>query len=195
MFRHRGRSGPTAADGPDGAARRRQSGQALLELALVAPLLILLLAGLVQFALIFETQIGINNAIREAARRGASLTTDATTAQANADWTLAELQTLLGNTQNHDSSLDTLEVCFFTPSTYTLDASGNAQVMVRIKDTYKHPLFLPLVNLILDGIDGSSDSRLAADNVVQFHVEQTTSTNIGSGAYARNYVDATACAT
>ena len=124
MFRHRGRSGPTAADGPDGAARRRQSGQALLELALVAPLLILLLAGLVQFALIFETQIGINNAMREAARRGAALTTpDVATAQANANWTLTELQTVLANAQNHDASQDTLEVCFFTPATYTQDAS------------------------------------------------------------------------
>ena len=188
MFRHKGRSGAKRAN------RGRQSGQALLELALVAPILILLLAGLVQFALIFETQIGINNAIREAARRGASLTTDATTMQANANWTLAELQTLLGNTQNHDSSLDTLEVCFFTPTTYAQDASLNYQVMVRIKDTYKHPLFLPIVNLILDGIDGTTDSRLAADNVVQFRVEQTTSTNIGAGAYARNYVDATVCA-
>jgi hypothetical protein len=65
--------------------------------------------------------------------------------------------------------------------------------MVRIKDTYRHALFVPLVNLLLDGIDGTNDNRLAAGNVVQFHVEQTTDTNIGTGAYARNYTGAAAC--
>ncbi|MEO8272472.1 MAG: TadE family protein [Chloroflexota bacterium] len=172
-----------------GAHRRGQSGQALLELALVAPILILILAGLVQFALIFETQIGINNAVREAARRGASLTTpDGATAQANANWTLTELQSVLGNSQTHDPSRDKLEVCFFTPA-QPLDASGKAQVMVRITASYSHPLFLPLVNLILDGIDGVPDNSLAAGYTTQFHVEQTTDTNIGEGAFARNYVD------
>src|SRR4029077_3700786 len=97
-----------------GAARTssRESGQALLELALVAPVLILILAGLVQFALIFETQIGIDNAIREAARRGATLDTDTTNMQANANWVLAQAQTLLGNSQGHDVTLDTVDVCY-----------------------------------------------------------------------------------
>ena len=98
MFRVKGRSGA------EGARRGRQSGQALLELALVAPILILLLAALVQFALIFERQVGISNAVREAARRAA--TYDAKTpaeAQANAVWTLED-QTQAATAQDCDGN-------------------------------------------------------------------------------------------
>lgn len=181
MFRHadRGRAPGATGDG--------QSGQALLELALIAPILIMLLAGLVQFALIFETQIGINNAIREAARRAAALAApDDATAQVNADWTLAQVKLLLANAQNHDASFDTIEVCIVRPSAYPTDPSGNPQVVVRIKDTYRHPVFLPIVSMILDGIDGTADGRLAASNSTEFHVEQTGTITVSNGGVARS---------
>ena len=54
-------------------ARRRdrsgESGQALLELALVVPLLVLLVMAIFQFAYVLESQMGLTNAVREAARR------------------------------------------------------------------------------------------------------------------------------
>jgi Flp pilus assembly protein TadG len=181
-----------------GAARKssRESGQALLELALVAPIIILLLMGLTQFALIFERQIGIENAVREGARRTAALAApDAGTAGTNATWALAQVETLLGNSQTHVAALDKIEVCIFTPAApNNVDPAGNAQVMVRIKETYRHPLWLPIVSLILDPIDGTTDQSLAVTTSSQFHVEQTGSNDIGTGAYARNYVDATPCA-
>jgi Flp pilus assembly protein TadG len=178
-----------------GAATKssRESGQALIELALVAPVLILILAGLVQFALIFETQIGIDNAIREAARRGATLDTDTTNMQANANWTLAQAQTLLGNSQNHDAARDTVEVCFFTPTANSTDPSGNVQVDVRVTDAYRHPLFLPIVDLILDQIDGVTDQSLKASSTTEFHVEQTGSHDVGAGAAARTDGTSTVC--
>jgi Flp pilus assembly protein TadG len=127
---------------------KREAGQALLELALVAPLMILLLVSLVQFAIIFERQIGINNAIREAARRGATLATpDVAMAMTNADWTLAELETALGNSQTHNPAQNRgLEVCYFTPAAPDdIDPSGNHQVSVKVTAGYAHPLFLPLI--------------------------------------------------
>jgi Flp pilus assembly protein TadG len=172
-----------------GAATKstRESGQALLELALIAPVLILILAGLVQFALIFERQIGIDNAIREAARRGATLdTTDLTTAQANANWTLGQAQTLLGNSQNHETVRDTITVCYFTPPTNQQDPQGHFQVDVRVTDSYRHPLFLPIVDILLDQIDGVQDQSLKATSTTEFHVEQTGSNNIDTGAGARS---------
>lgn len=178
----------------DRAGRSRESGQALLELALIAPILIMLLAGLVQFALIFESQIGITNAVREAARRGASLAApDQPTAQANATWTLGQLQTLLANSQTHSGSRDTIEVCIVTPASKPLDASGTTQVVVRITESYRHPLFLPIVDLILDGIDGVSDRSLAASTFTEFHVEQTGVPNVGSGGFARSPAGGTFC--
>jgi Flp pilus assembly protein TadG len=176
-------------------SRSRESGQALLELALVAPIIILLLMGLIQFALIFERQIGINNAVREAARRAATFDTpDSATASTNAAWTLTTLQSLLGNSQAHETSRDVIEVCIVTPAApYDVDASGNEQVVVRIKASYRHPLFLPIVTQIIDGIDGANDSSLLASTSTEFHVEQAGSHNIGTGGFARTTSDATPC--
>jgi Flp pilus assembly protein TadG len=175
--------------------RSGQRGQALVELALVAPILLLLLMGLVQFAIIYERQIGITNAVREAARRAATWDTpDGATAVGNAAAALTLVQTLLGNSQTHDGSRDKLEVCYFTPAAYPVDASGNGQVMVRIREDYRHPLFLPIITQILDGIDGVIDDSLLASTQSEFHVEQSGSFNIGAGAFARSPAgDSTAC--
>jgi hypothetical protein len=177
-----------------------ERGQALLELALVAPIMILLLASLVQFGIIFERQIGIENAVREAARRGATLTTknDTGIAQTNANWTLTQLNTLLANTQTHDASLDRdLEVCIYTPTgSNATDPAGNHQVWIKVSAGYAHPLFLPIIDLILDGIDGDpSDRRLRVDTSATFHVEQgeTGDFNLGSGVAARSSGDVTPC--
>jgi Flp pilus assembly protein TadG len=190
LFRNKGRSG--AADAGD----QRQFGQAVIEFALVAPILILLLAALVQFGLIFERQVGINNAVREAARRAATYdTTTGAAAQANAVWTLAQLQSLLGNSQTHEASRDTIEVCIVTPASNPVDASGITQVVVRITESYRHPLFLPIVDLILDGVDGVTDRSLKASTSTEFHVEQTSTPvpAVGTGGAARFPADMTPC--
>jgi hypothetical protein len=166
--------------------RTGESGQAMLELALVAPIIILLLMGLIQFALIYERQVGITNAVREAARRTAALdVADASAATTNANWALGQLQSLLGNSQTHEAVRDTIEVCIGTPTSYPTDVAGEGQVMVRITDSYKHPLWLPIITQILDGIDGASDDSLLASTVAEFRVEQPTSPVI-SGTYARS---------
>ena len=54
---------------PRSPAGRRQSGLATLELALVLPLLILVLAGIVQFGGLFYLQNKMINLARDAARR------------------------------------------------------------------------------------------------------------------------------
>jgi Flp pilus assembly protein TadG len=160
-----------------------ERGQALLELAIIAPVLILLIAGLVQFGVIFERQIGINNAIRDAARIAATWESkDTTTAGTNATAAVAKLRSLLGNAQTYEEARMTIEVCIGTPSANAMDPAGNHQVDVRIRVSYRHPLFLPIVDLILDGIDGATDQSLAASNQTEFHVEQTGDNNIASQA-------------
>jgi len=162
--------------------RHRARGQALVELALVVPILLLLVASIVQLAIIFERQIGIENAVREAARRGATQATpDTTTAGINAGWTLTQLQTLLGNTQTHDAAQDVdLQVCYATPA--APDVSNNMQVLVTVHAGYLHPVFLPLISNILDMIDGTPDGALRADSSSTFRVEQEGSNNIGPTA-------------
>jgi Flp pilus assembly protein TadG len=161
-----------------------ERGQALVEFALVATLMVLLLASVVQFGLIFERQIGINNAVREAARRGATIgTADSGAANTNAAWTLGELQTLLANSQEYSGAqARNLRVCFNTPAApYDTDASGNKQVMVTVEAGYSHPLFLPLISALLDGIDGSTDGGLLVNTSASFRVEQAGSVDVGSG--------------
>ena len=50
-------------------ARRDQDGAAAVEFALLLPLLVLLLFGMIEFGLAFNTRIQATNAAREAARR------------------------------------------------------------------------------------------------------------------------------
>jgi Flp pilus assembly protein TadG len=169
------------------APARDQRGQALIEFALVATIMVLLLAALSQFGLIAERQIGIQNAVREAARRGATQTTaTAAAAATNAGWTLGQLETLLGNAQDYRSAdAAGMQVCYFTPAAPDdVDPAGNAQVWVTVQLRYAHPLFLPLVNVIVDPLDGATDNALAIGASSTFHVEQAGSNNIGSGACA-----------
>jgi Flp pilus assembly protein TadG len=174
--------------------RTGERGQALIELAVVAPILILIIAGLVQFGVIWERQIGINNAIRDAARISATWEAkDTGTALSNAQATVDKVRALLTNSQTYDENRMTVEVCVGTPSAHPLDPASNHQVDVRIKIEYRHPLFLPLVDLILDGIDGSNDQSLLASNVTEFHVEQSGDNNIASQAATFPVVSGATC--
>ncbi|HET8785646.1 MAG TPA: TadE/TadG family type IV pilus assembly protein [Candidatus Limnocylindrales bacterium] len=168
-----------------GSVRTGESGQALLELALVTPVLVLLFVSVVQFGVIFQREIGIENAVREAARRGATMDTDPTNAAGNAAWTLGELQTLLLNLQGHDAAQERdLQVCYYTPAAPNdVDPLGNKQVLVKVQAGYAHPLFLPLISGILDGIDGVGDDALRADTSSEFHVEQETAVDLGGTSY------------
>jgi Flp pilus assembly protein TadG len=140
----------------------------------------LLLGGLAQFGMIFERQIGINNAVREAARRGATqATADQAHAASNASWTLTQLQSLLANSQDYDSTAaKNLQVCF--QNSGTTDPAGNQQVVVTVSAGYEHPLFLPLINVIIDGLDGSTDNALYLSTSSTFRVEQSTSPTISA---------------
>lgn len=55
---------------PPGQARRRERGAALVEFALVAPLLILLLLGIVDFGVNLSNSISLRQGVREGARQG-----------------------------------------------------------------------------------------------------------------------------
>lgn len=52
-------------------SHRRERGQATVEMALVMPILLLILLGIVQLGLIFHAQLTLDTAAREGARRGA----------------------------------------------------------------------------------------------------------------------------
>ena len=97
----------------------------------------------------------------------------------NATWTLGELQTLLANLQGYDAGNDRgLQVCFYTPaSPDDTDPVGNKRVLVKVDAGYAHPLFMPIVSQILDGMDGLGDDALRGDVSSEFEVAQTDPTD------------------
>jgi len=48
--------------------KRRESGQSMVEMALITPILLLLLCGIIEFGIMFGTQLTIQNDSREGAR-------------------------------------------------------------------------------------------------------------------------------
>ena len=149
-----------------GTDRDSQSGQALLELALVVPILILLIMAIFQFAFVLESQMGLTNAVREAARRAAA-TTNPTSA-----WTQAEL---CGTNPTCDDGLLAENVQGFVPTRLigtptvtfcTYDVEGTPNYRVTVSVAYRHPVFFGPIAFATDFVDGSpgdGDWTLTAD--------------------------------
>ena len=149
-----------------GPRRDRESGQALLELALVVPILVLIALAIFQFAFVIESQMGLTNAVREAARRVAA--TEPTTAPDFTDsgvlddWVVKQLcgpsltpctgGLLELNVQGFDASRLPADPNV-TFCTYT--AAGTTNYRVNVAVTYRHPLFFGLLEFATDLVDGN----------------------------------------
>lgn len=164
-------------------ARGSPRGQGLAEFALVLPVLALVLLSILQIAVLLGTQIGLTNATREAARIASiTATRGDLAAQTNGDAVLSRLRTVLlpTNVMTYSSGQVVTGVCpaVGTPGagtriTYTAanDVSGTPAVFVRVDVVYRHPLFIPLVGGILDGIDGVVGDGLSVGASEEFRVD------------------------
>jgi Flp pilus assembly protein TadG len=170
------------AAAPAGSGRRR--GQALPEFALILPVLALIFLAIIQTAFIFAAQIGVTNAVREAARLAATTTPTTLAAQAaGAGSNGSGVYQALTNTTTgflkrnvfaySSGSLVTsgggpiTEVCYVS---FT-DAAGKPAVKVKVEAYYRHPLFIPIVGAILDGIDGTSGDGFRVGSTEEMRVE------------------------
>lgn len=150
--------------------RHHANGQGLAEFALVLPVLALILVGILQFAFIFGTQIGLTNAAREAARYASVVRTD-TLALANEHGPLVRTK-LLGailptNVQSYSAANlnnGQTRICYQT----FIDTSGATAVRVRVDVAYGHPLFVPLIAGLLTNGSGvltvTASEQLPVDN-------------------------------
>ncbi len=154
---------------------RRSRGQALVEFALVLVPLMLIFLGILQFGFLYGTQIGLTNAAREAARYAAASQT-ATSAQATSHGTqvMSQLTTkiLPNNVQSfYSANLVTAgaphtQVCY---ASYK-DPSGNYSVRVTVEVEYRHPMLMPLIGSIIDGLDGTPNDGLRVGSKVEMPV-------------------------
>lgn len=164
--------------------RFHSRGQALVEFALVLVPLLLILAAILQFAFILGAQVGITNAVREAARTGASLETNTSgLATTNGIATYSQLINLLtSNVQTYrggqlvTSGSPITAVCY---SSYT-DPGNTTQIKIKVEAQYRHPLFIPIIGAILDGLDGGSDGALRIGASEEIRVENPPSNSIPS---------------
>lgn len=154
-----------------------------MEFTIILPILAILLLGIIQFSFIFAAQIGVTNAVREAARIAA-----VTPAQNNAEAATLARNVYLRLTNPTDGfmkrnvfafaganivtsgSADT-QVCYRDEAAV---ASGEYTVFVRVDGGYMHPLFIPLLSGLLDGIDGTSDGALRIGTSEEMRVENET---------------------
>ena len=122
-------------------ARKAEKGQAMVELALVLPVLLLILLGIIEFGHIFYSYLVIQNATRDGARHGVVWDSGN-----NRYVTNPEVVTLVKDKttvlQKHDTNL-TVNI---TPTTESTKATGNK---FEVNINYNVPLFTPFWDNIL----------------------------------------------
>ena len=139
-------------------------GQALVEFALVLVPALLILMGIIQFGFLFSSQIGVINAVRETARFGStSPVNDASAASTTATAVCGHLKNnALPLVAGYDGGNLVLGGATYVQYDSYVDPHGGTQsysVRLTVHVEYKHPLLMPLVGAIIDGLDGVSDSR------------------------------------
>ncbi len=121
-------------------------GQALVEFALVLPILILILSGIIQFGMVFWAQNTLNQIARDTGRWAATQTScggseaGAVVTTANS---IASQSSLVGYTGPSDLTISVT----WTPSTGCVPASNQDVAWVHITISYEAPQLFPVACL------------------------------------------------
>jgi len=130
----------------------------MVEFALVAPIFLLILFGIIQLGLILGAQNSLTSAVRETARYAAPYrvvsSSDAASTCTVALTTLRN--SLAANPLTGDTA--TREIPRITYR-WRQDPASLWYVEITVKVDYKYPLYVPLIANILDGIDGTIDQN------------------------------------
>ena len=169
------------------AARRwapKSRGQAVTEFALIAPLLFLLLFAVIQLGFLMAGQIGFTNGVRETARY-ASTIPNATAASVRTELLTKQLPKAIPGFRSGNivAAGTTVDYCYY-PNPNNTASYPSYSLRVNVNAVYRHPLFVPLISNILDGIDGSNDSALTASVREEMRVENPRITSIPTGGVA-----------
>ncbi len=147
--------------------RPRSGGQALAEFALVLPIFLLIFFAIVQFGVLLAAHIGLTNAVREVARYGSTVPTTDGSPMASVDAYLTDtaLPGYVATYSASNVSATAVSYCRYQ------DTSGAYSVRLTVSVTYDHPLFVPLVNIIIDRLDGASDGAFTLRTSEAMRVE------------------------
>ena len=177
---------------PSGRSPKGESGQALLELALVVHMLVLLVMAIFQFAFVLQSQVGLTNAVREAARRVVATENPAPTwtgPGSVTEWTQRELcgdltlpcdgGLLHQNVQGFDGTRLWVDPPPVTFCTYQVVINGIAetQLRVHVDVKYKHPLFFLPMAFATDLVDGSQNDAWDLSAAADMRMENVDETD------------------
>lgn len=158
--------------------RETREGQALVEFSLILVPFLLIIFGIIQMGLLFSTQLGLSTAARDSARYASTLiTTSASQAATNGTAALADLQTVRlpqyviaytgSNLVTTGAPRTSITYCQYqnggTPTTWA--------IRVRAQVEYRQVLLLPLISILIDGFDGTNDSKLRVGSREEMRVE------------------------
>jgi len=159
------------------------AGQSLTEFALIAPIFFLLLFGVIQFGFTFGGQNALVNGVRDAARYASTYRVgDATQATAACAAVKTQLE------RNLQAGLPGFAVSRMERAAHPLlikyvwyaNPDGTTwSIRVEVTARYDHPLWIPLVGLIVDGIDGTRDGFMTLSASEQMRVENPALTTNG----------------
>lgn len=160
--------------------RESERGQAVPEFALIALAFFTLLFAVIQFGVLLGGHIGFTNAVRETARYASTLP-QATTTQVETELQTRYLPRAVPGyrSANFDAAATMVEYCSYTNPDHNAVTHPSYSVKVRITAVYKHALFVPLVDIIIDAIDGASDKKLTASVTEEMRVENPPMTTNG----------------
>jgi Flp pilus assembly protein TadG len=133
-----------------GGKRTDQRGAAAVEFALVVPLLLMLVFGIVDFGYMVNRVSLVNNAARDAAREGSLAGTQASiTATAT-----AALDGVPGTTVTVSCTKPDGSAC----ATYDADATSGGTTVVTIN--YEHEMITPIAFIFGDSVNLSRTARM-----------------------------------
>jgi Flp pilus assembly protein TadG len=164
---------------PTAGGQPREAGQGLVEFALVAPILILLIMAIFQFAFVLQAQMGLTNAVREAARRAAAAPTSDSGSLGT--WTAAQLTGGSGLLAQNVQGFASARVVGSPATTfcqYTINSVTSDRVTVSVR--YRYPVFFPLLSFATDAMDGSSDGDWTLAANAQMRLENGLTTPPGA---------------
>jgi len=176
----------------------------MAEFALVAPILFLLLFGVIQLGLLFGGQNGLVNGVRDAARRAATYRvndaslTDTSILSAVCTAVTNELTAKLGRelpafstARLHGPVVGGVEQPIISyhweenPGPAPTGSNpANSFLFVQVQASYDHPLYVPLVGIFFDALDGTSDNAFTLSASEQMRVENPSLPNGANPSYS-----------
>jgi len=141
-------------------ADNRQRGMTTVELALVLPVLLLILCGIIETANMMRMQMTLNSAVSALARRVAVDPTVRTQAAAAAAMTSSNLVPMVQQTLDNNTTADA-PVLSLDPENPTCTSASCDPFVVTI--TYGYHAITPLMTAFFDGITLSASATKTAE--------------------------------